>query len=158
MFTLSRYLFFNALKTWSFPCAQIIESPIFIQLRIQLLEPVNDRLPPLLKSLYGLLMILPQTSAYKSLRDRLDRISKLHTTLERFGVKAAGDSKKRSNAIANFDRIQRRHSLIIPPPATARKNNSSYLARFLQTVYIPHRIPNVAAVVHVDWTHHLVSN
>lgn len=47
----------------------LIESPVFTSLRLQLLEP--DRYPFLPKCLYGLLMILPQSSAFISLRARL---------------------------------------------------------------------------------------
>mmetsp|Transcript_717 Transcript_717/g.1057 ORF Transcript_717/g.1057 Transcript_717/m.1057 type:complete len:705 (-) Transcript_717:240-2354(-) len=54
---------------------QLIESPIFIQLRLQLLEP--HKYPFLLKSLYGLLMLLPQSSAFACLKNRLDSVSTL---------------------------------------------------------------------------------
>ncbi len=47
----------------------LIESPVFTNLRLQLLEP--DKYPFLPKCLYGLLMILPQSSAFVSLRARL---------------------------------------------------------------------------------------
>jgi len=47
----------------------LIESPVFTNLRLQLLEP--DKYPYLSKCLYGLLMILPQSSAFVSLRARL---------------------------------------------------------------------------------------
>jgi len=54
---------------------QLIESPIFIHLRLQLLEP--SRHPFLLKSLYGLLTLLPQSSAFTSLKTRLESVSPL---------------------------------------------------------------------------------
>jgi len=54
---------------------QLIESPIFIHLRLQLLEP--QRHPFLLKVLYGLLMLLPQSTAFNSLRVRLQSVSTL---------------------------------------------------------------------------------
>jgi len=54
---------------------QLIESPIFIHLRLQLLEPARH--PFLLKSLYGLLMLLPQSSAFSSLKTRLESVSPL---------------------------------------------------------------------------------
>lgn len=47
----------------------LIESPVFTNLRLQLLEP--EKYPYLPKCLYGLLMILPQSSAFVSLRARL---------------------------------------------------------------------------------------
>ncbi|KAK7584320.1 hypothetical protein V9T40_005283 [Parthenolecanium corni] len=54
---------------------QLIESPIFTYLRLELLEvPHNQHL---VYALYGLLMILPQSEAFNVLRHRLDCIPKL---------------------------------------------------------------------------------
>lgn len=44
-------------------------------LRLQLLEP--DKHPYLLKAMYGLLMLLPQSSAFATLRNRLSAVSSL---------------------------------------------------------------------------------
>ncbi|KAK7695402.1 hypothetical protein QCA50_000038 [Cerrena zonata] len=52
---------------------QLIESPVFTYLRLQLLEP--DKYPHLSKCLYGLLMLLPQSSAFISLRNRLGAVN-----------------------------------------------------------------------------------
>jgi len=52
---------------------QLIESPVFTHIRLQLLEP--DRYPYLFKCLYGLLMLLPQSSAFISLRNRLNAVN-----------------------------------------------------------------------------------
>ncbi|KAF9266335.1 ARM repeat-containing protein [Marasmius fiardii PR-910] len=52
---------------------QLIESPVFTYIRLQLLEP--DRYPYLFKCLYGLLMLLPQSSAFISLRNRLNAVN-----------------------------------------------------------------------------------
>ncbi|KAF9006631.1 vacuolar protein 14 C-terminal Fig4p binding-domain-containing protein, partial [Cyathus striatus] len=52
---------------------QLIESPVFTYIRLQLLEP--DRYPHLYKCLYGLLMLLPQSSAFVSLRNRLNAVN-----------------------------------------------------------------------------------
>lgn len=52
---------------------QLIESPVFTYLRLQLLEP--DRHPYLLKCMYGILMLLPQSSAFTTLRNRLNSVS-----------------------------------------------------------------------------------
>ena len=54
---------------------QLIESPIFIHLRLHLLEP--RRYPSLVQSLYGLLMLLPQSSAFVSLQTRLQSVAPL---------------------------------------------------------------------------------
>ncbi|KDQ15363.1 hypothetical protein BOTBODRAFT_31687 [Botryobasidium botryosum FD-172 SS1] len=54
---------------------QLIESPVFTSLRLQLLEP--EKYPYLFKCLYGLLMLLPQSSAFISLRNRLNAVSSM---------------------------------------------------------------------------------
>lgn len=54
---------------------QLLESPVFTALRLQLLEP--DKYPYLLKAMYGLLMLLPQSSAFATLRNRLSAVSSL---------------------------------------------------------------------------------
>ncbi|RKP09317.1 vacuolar protein 14 C-terminal Fig4p binding-domain-containing protein [Thamnocephalis sphaerospora] len=51
---------------------QLLESPVFTYLRLQLLEP--DRHPYLFKCLYGILMLLPQSSAFATLRNRLNSV------------------------------------------------------------------------------------
>ncbi|TQS37072.1 hypothetical protein Golomagni_02466 [Golovinomyces magnicellulatus] len=60
---------------------QLLESPVFTYLRLQLLEP--DKYPHLYKCLYGLLMLLPQSSAFAALKNRLNSVSAigyLHST------------------------------------------------------------------------------
>ena len=70
---------------------QLIESPVFtceifarpeeaglitpfvVDLRLQLLEP--ERYPHLFKCLYGILMLLPQSLAFVSLRNRLNAVN-----------------------------------------------------------------------------------
>ncbi|KAK7205325.1 vacuolar protein 14 C-terminal Fig4p binding-domain-containing protein [Myxozyma melibiosi] len=52
---------------------QLLESPVFTYLRLQLLEP--EKYPYLYRCLYGLLMLLPQSSAFATLRNRLNSVS-----------------------------------------------------------------------------------
>lgn len=52
---------------------QLIESPIFTSLRMHLLEPECH--PFLFKALYGLLMLLPQSSAFTMLKTRLESVT-----------------------------------------------------------------------------------
>ncbi|KAL1989861.1 hypothetical protein VTN49DRAFT_7058 [Thermomyces lanuginosus] len=54
---------------------QLLESPVFTYLRLQLLEP--ERYPYLYKCLYGLLMLLPQSSAFAALKNRLNSVSNI---------------------------------------------------------------------------------
>ncbi|XP_076120771.1 protein VAC14 homolog [Alosa pseudoharengus] len=92
---------------------QLIESPIFTYLRLQLLDVENN--PYLIKALYGLLMLLPQSQAFQLLSHRLRCVPnpELMRTLD--------DSKscniKRSNQahvdytelLQHFDRVQSKH-------------------------------------------------
>jgi tRNA U34 5-carboxymethylaminomethyl modifying GTPase MnmE/TrmE len=50
---------------------QLLESPVFTFLRLSLLEPD----PYLLKCMYSLLMLLPQSSAFVTLRNRLSSVA-----------------------------------------------------------------------------------
>ncbi|KAF4632675.1 hypothetical protein G7Y89_g5450 [Cudoniella acicularis] len=52
---------------------QLLESPVFTYLRLQLLEP--EKFPHLYKCLYGLLMLLPQSAAFAALKNRLNSVS-----------------------------------------------------------------------------------
>ncbi|KAM3518544.1 hypothetical protein MY4038_010076 [Beauveria bassiana] len=52
---------------------QLVESPVFTYLRLQLLEP--EKYPYLYKCMYGILMLLPQSSAFAALKNRLNSVS-----------------------------------------------------------------------------------
>ena len=52
---------------------QLLESPIFTHLRMQVLE--HSKHPYLLRALYGLLMMLPQSRAYTTLDNRLRAVA-----------------------------------------------------------------------------------
>lgn len=99
---------------------QLIESPIFLQLRLQLLDNHTKHHAELLKTLYGLLMILPQSVAYKTLSDRLATVSSLQMHLG-FSqqVPLSKDERKKNmsfvqmdytDCIARFEYIQQKHS------------------------------------------------
>ncbi|KAJ8104776.1 hypothetical protein ONZ43_g7693 [Nemania bipapillata] len=93
---------------------QLIESPVFTYLRLQLLEP--EKYPYLYKCLYGLLMLLPQSSAFAALKNRLNSVSSigfLHTG-SRPSVTTAGTSgydrpnrlgKGREDGIIRWDQL-----------------------------------------------------
>nr|CAG8515363.1 5290_t:CDS:10 [Entrophospora candida] len=113
---------------------QLLESPVFTYLRLQLLEP--DKYPHLVKCLYGLLMLLPQSSAFASLKNRLTSVSSmgfLHLM-----PKSPNDSKKSiskllssrdegirfQDLLTHFKTVQTKHE-------TVRKqvSNASYANR-----------------------------
>ncbi|XP_056637981.1 protein VAC14 homolog isoform X1 [Diorhabda sublineata] len=79
---------------------QLIESPIFAYLRLELLEvPCNKSL---VRALYGLLMLLPQTDAFTTLRTRLSCIPSLQLHCEDNNV-----TKKKSSLVStvNFQQL-----------------------------------------------------
>jgi vacuole morphology and inheritance protein 14 len=60
---------------------RLLESPIFVHLRLQLLDVEASYHAPLLKSIYGLLMCLPQGDAFRLLNDRLTVVCNLRDNL-----------------------------------------------------------------------------
>ncbi|KAI5282441.1 hypothetical protein KEM54_002767, partial [Ascosphaera aggregata] len=88
---------------------QLLESPVFTcnpanksismltsqDLRLQLLEP--DRYPYLYKCLYGLLMLLPQSSAFAALKNRLNSVSNI-------GLLQTGTKTATATGIPSYER------------------------------------------------------
>ena len=93
-----------------------LESPIFIHLRLQLLEPTDPQHPYLLKSLYGILMLLPQSVAFKILRDRLESVSSLTVGMgAHSGERSGGKSSKKASEeyaalLSHFEMVQAAHA------------------------------------------------
>ena len=54
---------------------QLFESPIFTHVRLQLLEP--EQHPSLIKALCGILMLLPQSPAFHTLKNRLASVPEI---------------------------------------------------------------------------------
>ena len=94
---------------------QLIESPIFAYLRLQLLDVQNNQ--DLIKSLYGLLMLLPQSEAFKLLRYRLDCIPHYQLAMmnDRQKTKTASDQRPCVSSInfqellQHFQQVQAKH-------------------------------------------------
>ena len=81
---------------------QLLETPVFTYLRLQLLEPARH--PALLKTLYGLLLLLPQSSAWATLSARLQCVPTLqglqaHSSAA--GAPAGGPAQDESRFSAN---------------------------------------------------------
>eukprot|EP00658_Telonema_sp_P-2_P040043 TRINITY_DN2864_c0_g5_i4.p1 TRINITY_DN2864_c0_g5~~TRINITY_DN2864_c0_g5_i4.p1 ORF type:complete len:533 (-),score=191.77 TRINITY_DN2864_c0_g5_i4:37-1569(-) len=89
----------------------LLESPAFTFLRLQLLEPHKN--PDLIKSLYGIMMLLPQTDAYNKLKGRLECLNIL-CLLPKAGPNSGGAQNKSGHGVdfgemsAQFDRVQQR--------------------------------------------------
>lgn len=98
---------------------QLIESPIFTYLRLQLLDVENN--PYLIKALYGLLMLLPQSQAFQLLSHRLRCVpnpelmrtvdeSKYMDSKQRVSSKRAPHVQIDYNELLqHFDRVQSKH-------------------------------------------------
>ncbi|KAG4085617.1 ARM repeat-containing protein [Neocallimastix lanati (nom. inval.)] len=79
---------------------QLLESPVFTYLRLQLLEP--EKYPALFKCLYGLLMFLPQSSAFATLRNRLNSVSSMTNLMISQGLSSSPlNNKQLSNSNLN---------------------------------------------------------
>lgn len=98
---------------------QLIESPIFTYLRLQLLDVENN--PYLIKALYGLLMLLPQSQAFQLLSHRLRCVpnpelmrtvdeSKYMDSKQQMASKRASQTQMDYNELLqHFDRVQSKH-------------------------------------------------
>ncbi|KAL4808273.1 vacuolar protein 14 C-terminal Fig4p binding-domain-containing protein [Aspergillus unguis] len=83
---------------------QLLESPVFTYLRLQLLEP--ERYPYLYKCLYGVLMLLPQSSAFAALKNRLNSVSNIG--LLQPGPRLPSMASTSSSSTSNYDRSSTR--------------------------------------------------
>ncbi|KAI8916403.1 vacuolar protein 14 C-terminal Fig4p binding-domain-containing protein [Gorgonomyces haynaldii] len=86
---------------------QLLESPVFTSLRLQLLEP--DKHPALYKCLYGLLMLLPQSSAFATLRNRLNAVSSLLLFQPQQPRKSSVQSIRWHEFLNHFKAVQQMH-------------------------------------------------
>lgn len=95
---------------------QLIESPVFVDLRMALLEPHKH--PYLLKTLYGVLMLLPvQSSAHEKLNKRLQCVQTL-SVLSYMEIKNGGsdndshrDDKGMEGFLEHFKKVQESQTL-----------------------------------------------
>lgn len=99
---------------------QLLETPVFTYLRLQLLEPGQH--PALLKTLYGLLLLLPQSSAWATLSARLQCVPTLRTLQAQDDGAAAAQEPRFTSAngadlVATFRAVQERRRNAAPPPA-----------------------------------------
>uniref|UniRef100_A0A8C7QQU5 Protein VAC14 homolog n=1 Tax=Oncorhynchus mykiss TaxID=8022 RepID=A0A8C7QQU5_ONCMY len=87
---------------------QLIESPIFTYLRLQLLDVENN--PYLIKALYGLLMLLPQSQAFQLLSHRLRCVPnpELMRT-NSITMRPTYTHMDYNDLLQHFDRVQSKH-------------------------------------------------
>ncbi|XP_050729844.1 protein VAC14 homolog isoform X2 [Eriocheir sinensis] len=89
---------------------QLLESPIFTYLRLQLLDP--KRHSALVEALYGLLMLLPQTKAFTLLHDRLNCLPPAHLLQDTCSRELPRDLSRNidfEELLAYFNNIQEKH-------------------------------------------------
>uniref|UniRef100_A0A8C3FRQ3 Protein VAC14 homolog n=1 Tax=Chrysemys picta bellii TaxID=8478 RepID=A0A8C3FRQ3_CHRPI len=89
---------------------QLIECPIFTYLRLQLLDVKNN--PYLIKALYGLLMLLPQSSAFQLLSHRLQCVPNpelLPGETSPPASKATATNIDYLELLQHFERVQNKH-------------------------------------------------
>lgn len=98
---------------------QLIESPIFTYLRLQLLDVENN--PYLIKALYGLLMLLPQSQAFQLLSHRLqcvpnpelmrtvDESKYMDSKQQAVSKRAPHNQVDYSELLQHFERVQSKH-------------------------------------------------
>uniref|UniRef100_A0A8C9G3R6 Protein VAC14 homolog n=1 Tax=Pavo cristatus TaxID=9049 RepID=A0A8C9G3R6_PAVCR len=93
---------------------QLIECPIFTYLRLQLLDVKNN--PYLIKALYGLLMLLPQSSAFQLLSHRLQCVPNPELMQSADGSRASVSSRRPASStidytelLQHFDMVQSKH-------------------------------------------------
>uniref|UniRef100_A0A8D2QMN0 Protein VAC14 homolog n=1 Tax=Zosterops lateralis melanops TaxID=1220523 RepID=A0A8D2QMN0_ZOSLA len=80
---------------------QLIECPIFTYLRLQLLDVKNN--PYLIKALYGLLMLLPQSSAFELLSHRLQLLG------DGPASRTAASNIDYTELLQHFEKVQNKH-------------------------------------------------
>uniref|UniRef100_A0A8C2T6T1 Protein VAC14 homolog n=1 Tax=Coturnix japonica TaxID=93934 RepID=A0A8C2T6T1_COTJA len=93
---------------------QLIECPIFTYLRLQLLDVKNN--PYLIKALYGLLMLLPQSSAFQLLSHRLQCVPNPELMQSADSSRASSSSRRPASStidytelLQHFDKVQSKH-------------------------------------------------
>ncbi|KAM6250678.1 protein VAC14 homolog isoform 2-T2 [Spheniscus humboldti] len=93
---------------------QLIECPIFTYLRLQLLDVKNN--PYLIKALYGLLMLLPQSSAFQLLSHRLQCVPNPELMQTADSTKPSAGFKRMTASnidytelLQHFEKVQNKH-------------------------------------------------
>ena len=101
---------------------QLIESPVFTFLRLQLLDPIQY--PYLYRCMYGILMLLPQSSAFATLRNRLNSLGSL-ATLSPIISQASSTAASHSSASSAAATVQSAVTGIINPQLQKKKDKHS---------------------------------
>ena len=98
------------------------QSPIFVHLRLQLLDVESKHHAPLLKSIYGILLCLPQGDAFRLLNNRLTTVCNLRDNLglkpilnmqddETFSTKGTRKPLSLDKLLSRFDDVVELHRM-----------------------------------------------
>ncbi|XP_020277156.1 protein VAC14 homolog isoform X1 [Asparagus officinalis] len=133
---------------------RLLETPTFVYLRFQLLEP--GKFTWLLKSLYGLLMLLPQQSAaFKILRTRLKTVplnSYSSEQLRRLQNLQISDNRHQdaentinfAHRLQQFGHMRRQHRMYAKSHLQSRNSSPSpSLSQRLESSYRPSSVPDI---------------
>jgi vacuole morphology and inheritance protein 14 len=117
---------------------QLLESPIFIQLRLHLLETDSHLREDLLKSLYGLLMLLPQSQAYKTLSDRLATVSSLHMHIGLLNAHRQYPENNNSSAVVSKNGKSAKDAKVLTLPNTVDMSGVDELVHHFEGIQTKH--------------------
>ena len=109
----------------------LLESPVFVHLRLKLLDVESKNHASLLKSIYGILLCLPQGDAYRLLNNRLTTVCNLRDNLGLTPIPMVLDDEDSKSAIATFGQQK-------TIPASKPLSNDKLLVRY-DTVLAMHR-------------------
>lgn len=85
---------------------KLLESPVFLHVRMDLLKSGGQFQPDLLKALFGLLMVLPQKSdAFATLNSRLAAVTAMHISLNGNAAAAVSKSSNAHSDQARFNKL-----------------------------------------------------
>jgi vacuole morphology and inheritance protein 14 len=96
----------------------LLESPIFVHLRLKLLDVESESHAPLLKSIYGILLCLPQGDAFRLLNNRLTTVCNLRDNLglspvrqdeATFSFKNSLESLTMDKLLQRYDQVREMH-------------------------------------------------
>ncbi|XP_033115389.1 protein VAC14 homolog isoform X1 [Anneissia japonica] len=115
---------------------QLLESPIFTYLRLQLLDGEHNQY--LMKSLYGLLMLLPQSTAFSVLRHRLDCIPSRDCLPSDNNKKVRNYPEKKVNyrQSIDFDELLQHFKIIREKHSLAKQTGSKSLSQKMKNAHI----------------------
>ncbi|KAL3941650.1 MAG: hypothetical protein SGBAC_004025 [Bacillariaceae sp.] len=108
----------------------LLESPIFVHLRLKLLDVESKSHAPLLKSIYGILLCLPQGDAFRLLNNRLTAVCNLRDTLGLSKLPTNNDAFPKTEEQVTVDKLLQRYDQVreMHKVATERQRSLAFQA------------------------------